>query len=113
MLLYTRFDYSSSDVISILIQIICCYRKEIKQILDSFRKKWIHFQKRRIYRDRHVHKALLSIEALKNLKYIAESEYGSKFHYYRQCELHQHLYGKIDTNEEIRKGALLYHAHFQ
>ena len=104
------------DVISILIQIICCilsHQKEIKEILDSFCKKWIHFQKRRIYGDRRVHKALLSIEALKDLKYIAESGYGSKFHYYRQCELHQHLYGRIDTNEEIRKEALLYHAHFQ
>ena len=84
----------------------------LNHLLRFFRRKWIHFQKRRTYGDRLVHKALLSIEELKDRKYIAESEYGSRFYYYRQCELHQHLYGKIYTNEEIRKGALLYHAHF-
>ena len=84
----------------------------LNHLLPFFRKKLTRFWKKRIYGNRQVLKASLSIKALEDLKHIAESEYGSKFHYYRQCELHQRLYGKIYTNEEIRKGALLYHAHF-
>ena len=96
------------DAISIFIQIVSCilsHQKEIKQILDSSRKK-------RIYGKRQVLKASVSVKTLKDLKYVVESGYGSRFNYYRQCELHQHLYGKINTNEETREGALLYHAHF-
>ena len=103
------------DIASIFIQIISLilsHQKEIKRILDSFHKKWIYSRKRRTHGDRQVLKASISVETLKDLKYIVESGYGSKFNYYRQCELHQHLYGKIDTNEKIREGALLYHAHF-